>query len=101
MTDFLLLLLFAFVGLLLWDSQQCRMIATQAAIAACNKANLQFLDGTVHLHKYWLLRTDKIALRLCRLYLFEYSNDGNQRSIGRLVLVGKKIFEVAINAFCE
>lgn len=101
MSDFFILLCFALIGWLWWDSQQCRMIATQAAIAACNKENLQFLDGTVHLRKYWPIRTSKYALQLCRLYFFEYSDDGSHRSAGRLVLIGQKIFEVKINAYAE
>jgi len=101
MTDFLFLLIFAVIGWAWWNSQQSRLIATQAAINACNKEHLQFLDGTVHLHKYWPIRTGKYSLQLCRLYLFEYSHDGNQRASGRLVLVGNKIFEVKINAYAE
>lgn len=101
MGDFLLIFLFVLLAWLWWDSQRCRLIATQAAINACNSANLQFLDGTVHLRRYWPIRTGRHSIGLCRLYFFEYSNDGNQRSVGRLVLVGNKIFEVETNAFAK
>jgi len=99
MTDFLLLLLVALLVWIWWDSQRCRVIATQAAINACQEANLQFLDGTVHLRKYWPVHSDKYLLQWCRLYFFEYSSDGSQRTLGRLVLIGNRIFEVELNAF--
>lgn len=101
MTDFLMLLVVALLVWVWWDSQQCRLIATQAAITACNNFNLQFLDGTVHLRKYWPIRSKKFGISMCRLYFFEYSDDGNQRAAGRLVLVGKQIFEVKTNAYAD
>ena len=99
MGNFLFLLLVAVGAWFWWQSQKSRQAATQAAIEACNRSNLQFLDGTVHLRKYWPMRTGKRTIQLCRLYFFEYSDDGSQRFTGRLVLVGTRIIEVELDAY--
>lgn len=99
MGNFLFLLLVAIGAVFWWQSQKSRQAATQAAVQACNRSNLQFLDGTVHLRKYWPMRTGNRSIQLCRLYFFEYSNDGSQRLTGRLVLVGTRIIEVELDAY--
>ncbi len=99
MGNFLFLLLVAIGAVFWWQSQKSRQAATQAAIAVCQRQNLQFLDGTVHLRKYWPMRTSNRTIQLCRLYFFEYSNDGSQRLTGRLVLVGTRIIEVELDAY--
>lgn len=95
-------LIFFFIVLALWywwDTLQSKEIARQAGLNACQGADVQFLDDTVELKKFWLRRHYRGHLQICRLYFFEFSSDGAQRYQGRIMLLGKKVGEVDMDAY--
>lgn len=69
--------------------------ARDAAMIACRRAcdaeSLQFLDDTVSTARLRLERDDDGALRLRRVYSFEYSDSGNNRCPGSIVLLGDRV----------
>lgn len=82
-----------------WDTMRCKEIARTAGKNACRNAQVQFLDDTVALKKLWLRRADNGRLQLCRIFFFEFASDGAYRYQGRIVLTGKQVREVAMDAY--
>ena len=58
---------------------------------ACRAAGVQLLDQTVHASGLRLRRHDDGWLGLERSFRFEYSHDGTDRHVGRLVLHGGRM----------
>jgi hypothetical protein len=58
---------------------------------ACDAAGVQWLDQTVHADGLRLRRRRDGWLGLERSFRFEYSEDGQDRHIGRLVLLGDEL----------
>src|SRR4030066_1744843 len=96
MTSFLFLLLLAALGWFWFDSLRALEIARMACKRACSDANVQFLDDTVANIALALVR-DKSGRRvLRRTYRFEFSETGNTRLEGHLILLGDKIESVTM-----
>ena len=74
-------------------------IARLAGKRKCDQSGVQFLDDTVEKKKVWLRRNEAGKLELCRLFFFEFSSDGAHRYQGRMMLLGKRVFEVEINTY--
>lgn len=90
-TDLLVLLLFAATAWLWFDSLKARETAVAAARAACDSENLLLLDDTVAIVRIRLQRGRDGVLRIARSYAFEYSDTGNDRSVGRIVMHGHRV----------
>ena len=58
---------------------------------ACAAAGVQWLDQTVHASGVRLRRGEDGRLGVERTFRFEYSEDGSDRHIGRLVLRGRRL----------
>jgi len=89
--DLLTLLLFAASAWLWFDSMKARETAVAAARAACAAENLLLLDDTVAIVRLGLRRGGDGVLRITRCYGFEYSDTGNDRSGGRLLMHGHRV----------
>ena len=76
-------------GVFLWlDSLRARERAVQAGRAACRRYELQFLDDTVSFAKLRLRRDAEGQLKIARTYTFEFSDTGNNRRHGAIVMLG-------------
>lgn len=58
---------------------------------ACRAAGVQLLDQTVHATSLRLRRREDGRLGVERSFRFEYSGDGIERRVGRLVLRGDRL----------
>jgi hypothetical protein len=58
---------------------------------ACQAAGVQWLDQSVHATGMRLRRRDTGWLSIERSFRFEYSEDGQDRHVGRVVLLGEKL----------
>lgn len=89
----LLILMSVFAAVFFWWSaaRAAAERAEEVGRAACNAAGVQWLDQTVHADGIRLRRGYHGRLGLERSFRFEYSVDGNARSIGRLVLHGGEL----------
>lgn len=65
--------------------------AAEISRDACAAAGVQWLDQSVHANGLRLQRKDDGWLGLERSFRFEYSEDGQDRHIGRVVLLGGKV----------
>lgn len=68
------------------DSMKCHDIAVVAAKRAAQSAYVQLLDDTVALDKLRLARDDDGRAGLRRIYRFEFSDTGDNRRSGVVVL---------------
>ena len=95
---FFLLLLAALVWF--WfDSLRALEVARKMGKRVCSDANVQFLDDTVANISLALAR-DKSGRRvLRRSYRFEFSETGNTRLEGRVILLGDKIESVTMEPY--
>lgn len=76
----------------LWlDSLKAREIAIRAARAACASEELLLLDATVAIASLKLARDHDGRLKLQRAYDFEYSDTGNNRLKGSVVMLGHRV----------
>ena len=70
------------------DSLRARERALAAGRGACERNGLQLLDATVQFAKLRLARDDEGRLRLRRTYTFEFSDTGDNRRHGAIVMLG-------------
>ena len=93
------LLLIAALGWFWFDSLRALEIARSMGKHVCRDENLQFLDDTVANIGLALAR-DKTGRRvLRRTYRFLFSETGNTRLEGRLVLLGDKVESVTMEPY--
>ncbi len=90
------------LGLLAWlwlASLKAREIATQAARRACAEDRLQLLDDSVSLLRLRFERDDNGVLGLRREYAFDYSDTGDNRRSGRVILCGDRVELIDVGLF--
>ncbi|MDS4042025.1 MAG: DUF3301 domain-containing protein [Candidatus Competibacter sp.] len=79
-------------GLLFWrDSLGAREQARAASSRACRRMGVQLLDDTVALERLWPRRDRDGRLKLERLYVFEFTDTGQRRQVGSVLLVGWRV----------
>jgi len=82
------------IGALAWlwyDSLRAREAAVRAARAACAAEGLMLLDDTVAISNLKPARDEDGRLKLQRTYDFEYSDTGDNRLRGSVVLRGHRV----------
>ena len=76
----------------LWlDSLKARETAVRAARAACVSEGLMLLDDTVAISGLKPARNEDGRIQLQRAYDFEYSDNGDNRLRGSVVLLGHQV----------
>lgn len=84
----------------LWaDSLRARERAVRAGRAACERHGLQLLDDTVAIARLRLARDEDGRLKLLRTYAFEFSDTGDNRRQGVIVLRGAEIQELQLEPY--
>jgi hypothetical protein len=87
-------------GVLLWlDSLRARERAVKAGRAACERYALQFLDDTVSFTRIRLRRDGDGQLRIARTYTFEFSDTGNNRRHGAIVMLGGELEDMQLEPY--
>lgn len=76
---------------LIWDSLKAREVAVAEARRACDAEGFLFLDDTVAIESLRPVRDSDGQVKLRRVYGFEYSDTGDNREKGRVVLVGATV----------
>jgi hypothetical protein len=81
------------------DSLRARERALAAGRAACERNGLQFLDETVAGAGLRLARNDAGELRIRRVFVFEFSDNGNNRRRGSIVVLGDTVVDLYIEPY--
>jgi hypothetical protein len=96
----LIALLLIVLGALLWaDSLKARERAVRAGRSACERYQLQFLDDTVAFARMRLARDDGGQLKIARTYTFEFSDTGNNRRHGAIVMLGAEVADMHLEPY--
>ncbi len=92
MPTLLILMIAGAIGAALWSSARAAAERAEAVGRnACRAANVQLLDQTVHATGVRLHRGEDGRLGFERSFRFEYSEGGDDRHVGRLVLRGDEL----------
>ena len=95
-----LAILLIVAGALLWaDSLRARERAVRAGRSACERYQLQFLDDTVSFARLRLARDEGGQLKISRTYTFEFSDTGNNRRQGAIVMLGGEVADLHMEPY--
>ena len=87
-------------GMLFWmDSLRARERAVAAGRSACERYSLQFLDDTVAFTRLRLARDEEGQVKIKRTYTFEFSDTGNNRRHGAIVMLGGELQDLQLEPF--
>ena len=92
----------AALALLAWlwfDSMRAREHAVAAGSRACERDQLQFLDETVECVSLRPTRDENGHIALRRVYRFEFSDNGNNRRGGSIVMMGGEVESLTMEPF--
>lgn len=92
MPTLILLMIAGALAYAFWNSSRAAAErAGELGRNACRAADVQWLDQSVHAIGLRLARSDDGRLCFERTFRFEYSHDGVDRHIGRMVLRGSEL----------
>ena len=87
-------------GAFLWaDSLKARERAVKAGRSACERYQLQFLDETVVFARMRLARDEEGQVKISRTYTFEFSDTGNNRRHGAIVMLGSEVADMHLEPY--
>lgn len=87
-------------AIFLWvDSLRARERAVRAGRAACERYAVQFLDDTVSFAKMRLARDEEGRVKIARTYTFEFTETGNNRRQGAIVMLGRELAEIQLEPY--
>ncbi|UJB20604.1 MULTISPECIES: DUF3301 domain-containing protein [Lysobacter] len=92
MPTLILLMIFGAAAFSFWSAG--RAAAERAEVVgrdACRAAGVQWLDQSVHSISLRIIRQDSGWLGFERTFRFDYSIDGEDRHVGRMILRGDKL----------
>jgi hypothetical protein len=93
-------LVIAALAVLVWiDSLRSRERALGAGRAACERYDLQLLDDTIAIAGLGMARDAEGRLRLRRTYQFEFSDTGNNRRSGSIVMLGAELQDLQFEPY--
>jgi|SRR5690606_21992318 len=76
------------------------LLAKEQAFAAaqrhCQTMQVQLLDQSVYLRRLWFKRNERGHLLLWRAFYFEFTAVGDDRYLGRVVMLGNRVSEVQL-----
>ena len=82
-----------------YDSLRARECAVALGRRACERDHLQFLDDTVECVRTRPGRDDRGRVLLRRIYRFEFSDTGNNRRLGEIVMLGTQVESLTMEPF--
>jgi hypothetical protein len=91
MAELIALVALLITGAFWYDSIRVRESALRVARAACERQSLLLLDETVSCVRVRTARNDEMQLRLKRVYAFEFTDTGDNRRAGTMVLIGTQL----------
>ncbi|MDD2701451.1 MAG: DUF3301 domain-containing protein [Sideroxydans sp.] len=100
--DFASLLLLLLFGGAFWfwlHSIRILEIAREAGRLICKQTGVQFLDDTVASTRMQLARDDNGRRTLRRTYRFEFTETGNNRREGEVVMLGTRVESVTMEPY--
>jgi len=97
--DVFLLMVVAVALLLWWETLAVKELALQAVRKQCQQHELQLLDQSIALRKFWLRRNNQGRVVVQRVYQFEFSYTGEERNRGQIEMLGRQVGKVNLDAY--
>ncbi len=92
MDNLLIPMILGATAIAFWNaSREAAEHAVRVGREACRAAGVQLIDHTVHATSMRLRRGESGWLGIERTYRFDYSTDGTDRHVARLVMRGSKL----------
>lgn len=82
----------------LWNAQGVKQLAHSAVKKHCQEMDVQLLDEGIVLRGFWLKRDSRGNIRIWRSYHFEFSSTGDERYQGSIVLLGRQVEAIHLQA---
>ncbi len=79
-----------------WRAKAIKDFVLQAARNYCKKMDVMLLDDTVYLRGLWFKRDETGRLRVWRRFLFEFTSTGEERYVGRVIMLGPRILHMEL-----
>ena len=99
MWEITILLAFAAIVWLWQDSMRARERALVVGPRACQRDGVQFLDETVECVSLRPARNEDGRMVLRRIYRFEFSDHGDHRRAGTIVMMGAQVEALTMEPF--
>jgi len=99
MIDLLLIALLLLIGSYWSSGTKAREIAFMAVAMHCKKMDVVLLDDYVALNAQWLKRDTDGKVKVWRSYEFEFSSTGAERYQGKVILLGRKVSTIQLEAY--
>jgi len=74
-----------------WRAKAIKDRVLQAAKVYCKQMDVMLLDEAVYLRGLWFKRDRQGNLRVWRRFLFDFTTTGEQRYLGRIIMLGQRI----------
>ena len=81
------------------DSLRARERAVRAGRETCKRYELQFLDDTVSFARLRLARNEEGRVTFLRTYTFEFTETGNTRRQGAIVMIGHELQDIHLEPY--
>ncbi|RLA05689.1 MAG: DUF3301 domain-containing protein [Gammaproteobacteria bacterium] len=94
----LAILLLVAIAWFWWESRGVAEMAIRVARRSCDSSGVQLLNDTVGWEKVRLKRNDQGRMQVQRTYFFEFSTDIERRYKGVIVMLGKRLSRVEMEA---
>ena len=82
-----------------WKAQELKELASRATRQHCQRYDVQFLDESMVLSKISFARNEQGLPALRRMYLFEFTSTGTDRTGGTTCLLGKRVESVQLDPY--
>lgn len=88
--------LLGFVAWYWWKAKAITDFVLTAARDHCRKMDVMLLDDAIFLRGLWFKRDRQGNLRVWRRFLFEFTSTGEERYIGRVIMLGRHIERIEL-----
>ncbi|MEQ9545343.1 MAG: DUF3301 domain-containing protein [Marinobacter sp.] len=79
-----------------WRAKAIKDFVLQAARNYCKKMDVMLLDDAVYLRGLWFKRDETGRLRVWRRFLFDFTYTGEERYVGRVIMLGPRILHMEL-----
>ncbi len=94
MTEFFIVLFFIAASWHFYLGMKAKELAMSVGRIACRRNDLQFLDETAHQVRFSISRNDKGRWCAWRKFVFEYTENGEERLNGEVTILGGRVIHV-------
>lgn len=88
--------LLSFLAWYWWRGKAIKDFVISAARAHCRKMDVLLLDEAVYLRGLWFKRDQHGHLRVWRRFLFDFTTTGEERYLGRVIMLGQTIERIEL-----